>query len=126
MIKKRNTKTKELVRSVFETTDRALTHEDIEKALDGQMDRVTIYRILQGFEEDGLVHKIADESGKWHYATCRGCSGEHHNDNHIHFYCVACQTISCLDTPVSQPKLPAGYSIKDITYLISGNCPDCH
>lgn len=125
MGKKRNTKTKEMVKSVLEQASTALSHDDFEKALDGQVDRVTIYRILQSFEDDGLVHKIADEAGKWHYAMCHDCSCDYHNHNHIHFQCTACRTISCLDTPIKKPELPKGYSIEDITYLILGCCPSC-
>lgn len=125
MGKKRNTKTKELVKSVLEQASTALTHEDFENELEGQVDRVTIYRILQSFEDDGLVHRIADETGKWHYAMCHDCSDEHHNHNHIHFQCTACRTISCLDTPIKKPELPKGYSIEEITYLIIGCCPSC-
>lgn len=125
MAKKRNTKTKQMVRAILEGADRALSHEDIEKALEGEMDRVTIYRILQGFEEEGYAHRITDENGKWHYAICHNCSDDHHHDNHIHFQCTNCNSLSCLDIPIKSPDLPSGYTIKDITYLISGCCPNC-
>lgn len=125
MAKRRNTKTKEMVKDVLEQATTALSHEDIEQALGGQVDRVTIYRILQSFEDDGFVHKIADESGKWHYAQCHACSHDDHKDDHIHFQCTKCHTISCLDTPIQEPSLPKGYSIEDASYLISGCCPTC-
>ncbi len=125
MAKKRNTKTKQMVRAILENSDKALSHEDIETALDGEMDRVTIYRILQGFEEEGLIHRITDEGGKWFYAMCHSCNEGHHHDNHIHFQCTECHTLSCLDIKINQPHLPNGYSIKEINYLISGCCPNC-
>ena len=125
MAKKRNTKTKQMVRAILENSDKALSHEDIETALEGQMDRVTIYRILQSFEEEGLTHRITDESGKWYYAMCQHCEEGHHHDNHIHFQCTECHSLSCLDITVSKPHLPTGYSIKEINYLISGCCPNC-
>ncbi|MDR1180930.1 MAG: hypothetical protein LBL13_02995, partial [Bacteroidales bacterium] len=67
---KRNTKTKEMVMNVLNDSTSALCHEDIEKNLSGKMDRVTIYRILQGFCNDGKVHKILGDNGKTYYALC--------------------------------------------------------
>ncbi|MDR1554265.1 MAG: TonB-dependent receptor [Prevotellaceae bacterium] len=122
---RRNTKTKQMVMSILENADSALCHEDIEKQLSGTIDRVTIYRILQAFCNDGKVHKISGENGKTYYALCHDCSVNNHNDNHLHFRCVKCDTITCIDQPVALPKLPQGYSISSISYLISGFCSKC-
>ncbi|MDR1718553.1 MAG: transcriptional repressor [Dysgonamonadaceae bacterium] len=123
--KKRNTKTKQLVMSVLEKANAALCHEDIEKQLSGQLDRVTIYRILQGFCDDGILHKITSESGKSHYALCHNCSLEKHNDEHLHFHCICCDNIFCLEAPLVIAPLPAGYEARAVSCLISGYCRDC-
>lgn len=122
---KRNTKTKEMVMNVLNDSTSALCHEDIEKNLSGKMDRVTIYRILQGFCNDGKVHKILGDNGKTYYALCNCCSAGNHQDNHIHFRCIGCETISCLNETVVPPVLPKGYRVSGFSFLISGYCPNC-
>jgi Fe2+ or Zn2+ uptake regulation protein len=123
--KKRNTKTKQLVMDVLERSESALCHENIEKQLSGQLDRVTIYRILQGFCSDGAVHKISGENGKTYYALCHNCSHERHNDNHLHFRCVGCETIFCMDEPVLIAPLPPEYEMLEASCIVSGYCPGC-
>ncbi|MDR1115176.1 MAG: transcriptional repressor [Tannerella sp.] len=123
--KKRNTKTKNMVMSVFEKSESALCHEDIEKQLSGQLDRVTIYRILQGFYEDGKIHKIIGDNSKTYYALCRNCDHEHHSDNHPHFRCINCNTVTCIKESLSTQKVPAEYSVSSVSTFISGFCPKC-
>jgi iron complex outermembrane receptor protein len=123
--RRRNTKTKQMVMDVLENSNHALCHEDIEKRLTGKMDRVTIYRILQGFYDDGKVHKIISEEGVTFYAPCHNCTEEHHHDNHPHFHCISCDTISCIETPVAEQPLPDGYSAVAFSSLISGYCNKC-
>jgi Fe2+ or Zn2+ uptake regulation protein len=122
---KRNTKTKELVMSIISNSNSALCREDFEKQLSGQIDRATIYRILQGFCEEGKVHKISIENGKTYYALCHHCQAQNHDDKHLHFRCLKCETILCIDEPLAVPALPSGYRMTDIQCLISGHCPDC-
>jgi Fe2+ or Zn2+ uptake regulation protein len=124
--RKRNTRTKQLVMSAFEQANAALCHEDIERQLAGRLDRVTIYRILQGFCDDGLLHKITVEGGKTYYALCRHCTHEQHNDEHLHFHCLACNRIYCLEAPaVITVPLPPEYEVRTITCTVSGYCAEC-
>jgi Fe2+ or Zn2+ uptake regulation protein len=122
---RRNTRTKQLVIHVLENSASALCHEEIEKRLSEKVDRVTIYRILQGFCADGKVHKIMSADGKTFYALCQHCTTETHHDNHPHFHCVACDTIACLETPIPQQPLPSGYHVISATALLSGLCNKC-
>jgi Fe2+ or Zn2+ uptake regulation protein len=121
----RNTKTKEMVMSVFSNAPSALCYDDLERQLAGQMNRVTIYRILQSFCDDGKVHKIPNENGKVYYALCQECEAGHHHDNHLHFRCMKCERITCIDKPVSIPGLPRGYRVQDVSCFVSGYCPNC-
>ncbi|MDR2027574.1 MAG: transcriptional repressor [Prevotellaceae bacterium] len=122
---KRNTKTKQLVMNVLSDSDSALCYEDFDRRLSGKMDRATVYRILQGFCDEGKVHKITVENGRTYYALCLHCQAKNHNDKHLHFRCVRCETILCIDEPFVIPALPAGYRMTDIQCLISGHCPNC-
>jgi Fe2+ or Zn2+ uptake regulation protein len=123
---KRNTKTKQMVMDILSgEPDAAHCHSDIVQQLDGKMDRVTVYRILQGFCDDGLVHKVADDNGKTYYALCRDCSAGHHDDDHLHFRCVSCDTVSCIEASQQILRLPRGYKMSAISCFISGYCPNC-
>jgi Fe2+ or Zn2+ uptake regulation protein len=123
---KRNTKTKQLVMELFQTNPSlALCHDDIMQQLVGKIDRVTVYRILQGFCDDGAMHKIPDDSGKTYYALCHDCEAGHHNDEHVHFHCIKCNTVKCVAAPEQFPKLPNGYRVADVSCFISGYCPNC-
>ena len=124
---KRNTATKRLVMSVLKQSSSALSHEDIEKNLSEKIDRVTIYRILNSFCEDGKVHKIVSEDGKTYFSPCHHCTAEEHNDNHAHFRCTKCKAITCLDEqPLNKYAVPKGYSISSISTFLTGICPKCN
>jgi Fe2+ or Zn2+ uptake regulation protein len=122
---RRNTKTKQLIMKILSDSSTALCYEDFEKKLSGTMDKATIYRILQRFCDDGMVHKISGENGRTYYALCQHCSAESHSDNHLHFHCLKCETILCIDKPIEIPLLPSGYKMLDISCVISGYCPNC-
>lgn len=105
----------------------ALSHPDLEERLSGQVDRVTIYRILSAFEEKGLVHRILDPEGQPCYALCSAeCGEDHHHDEHLHFHCDVCGGIYCLDS-VSMPtlKLPKGFRSRETHIDVRGRCPRC-
>ncbi|MDR1681475.1 MAG: transcriptional repressor [Prevotellaceae bacterium] len=122
---KRNTKTKQMVMDVLDNASTALSHDDIGARLGGTMDRVTLYRILQSFCEDGKVHRIFGNNGKTYYARCRGCVAGAHHDNHPHFRCLRCEAITCIERPLAAQPLPAGYRAAAATALIVGYCPEC-
>jgi Fe2+ or Zn2+ uptake regulation protein len=122
---KRNTKTKQLVFDVLESSNSALCQEEIGNRLAGKIDRVTIYRILNSFCDEGKVHKIADNNGKMYFALCHHCSEDEHRDNHIHFKCLTCGGVTCMEQAVDVPTLPEGYAFSSLLFTVSGYCPDC-
>jgi Fe2+ or Zn2+ uptake regulation protein len=124
-IRRRNTKTKQMIMTILSDSLSALCYEDFVTRLSETIDKATVYRILQGFCNDGKVHKISGSNGKTYYALCRHCNDGNHNDNHLHFHCIKCKTISCIDEQFEIPALPSGYRMTDISCLISGHCPDC-
>lgn len=124
-MKKRNTPTKQKVWDVISKAPYALCHEDIIRLTNNQIDKVTIYRIIQSFTEDGLIHKIVDISGKAYYALCaEGCCSEKHEDNHMHFKCVKCEQIICMEQNFV-PTLPKQYDYLNVNCLVEGVCPEC-
>lgn len=123
-MKRRETPAKKKILDIFLTSDIALNSPMLEAALNNQVDRSTVYRILQSFEKDGRIHKIVDSNGKIFYAACKNCSSESHFHNHFHFKCNQCNQIECLDQKVPQPD-KKGYVFKEFYGLIDGVCATC-
>ncbi len=127
MIKKRQTPGKKKVLEFFKLHEQAISHDMLEAGLNGAMDRVTIYRILKSFEEDGIVHRIMGENGRAYYALCNSCETEHHHEhqhNHLHFHCTSCDTLSCLEQEIHIP-IPSGYEVKNLQLTATGVCAKC-
>lgn len=121
---RRNTPAKKAILELLQAENTALSQERIEAALKGEMDRVTIYRVLNRFCEDGITHKILADDGKNYFALCRSCKSESHNHNHFHFRCVTCDKIECLDENVAV-RLPDGYTMKTVAGWVTGLCASC-
>lgn len=103
-----------------------LSHQDIEKALP-QADRVTLYRTLASFEEQGILHQVLDGETVKKYALCGSdCGAGHHHDDHAHFKCEKCEETVCLDNVhIPSVILPMGYSRSKADLLIMGTCSAC-
>ena len=116
-----------LVLSLFYKCSGALAHSDIEKKAGTGIDRVTIYRTLQTFEERGIIHTIPSSDNTVKYALCKeACAHGHHHDNHVHFVCDSCYKTICLeDVHVPEVKLPKGFSPRESNMVVSGVCSEC-
>lgn len=123
-MKRRNTPSKEAVLDLLVSAKKAMSHDAIEQKINIEIDRATIYRVLNRFCEDGLVHRIVAEDGKQYFAICMKCDESKIDDNHFHFRCTNCQTIECLPTPVHF-SVPNGYHVKSINCVLAGTCNDC-
>ena len=66
----RLTDTRTDILSVFLRNKKALSHGDLEESLPADFDRVTIYRTLKSFVENGILHKVPDDTGNPRYALC--------------------------------------------------------
>jgi len=104
----------------------ALSHHEIEDAIERRgldVDRVTLYRVLDWLVERDLAHRIAAEDRVWRFnAADRLQAGEH-----AHFHCTGCGQIVCLDIPDSAAPfaLPEGYRPERAEITIHGRCPRC-
>jgi Fur family ferric uptake transcriptional regulator len=123
-MKRRNTPARQAILSMFEGPGRALSQDVIEERMKGEVDRVTIYRLLNRFCEDGLAHRMMSDEGKYYFALCRGCGAEHHAHNHFHFRCLSCDQVECLQEEI-EVKLPRGYTFGHANGWISGRCKAC-
>lgn len=111
----------------FQNSPNALTHANIENYFANKFDRVTLYRTLTSFLENGLLHKIPDDTGVAKYALCYHESAEHtHDDHHVHFKCRLCDKIECLhELEIPKFTLPKKYKMENVNLLIEGICANC-
>ena len=123
-MKRRNTESKQAVFDILNSSKAALSQDAIEQEVKGSMDRVTVYRVLNSFCEDGYVHKILSDDGKYYFAICLNCQEKKHQHNHFHFRCIKCQKVECLKEEVNV-KLPDGYTLENVNCLLTGYCQTC-
>ena len=122
----RTTDSRQSILKLFLEKDYALSHGDIENAIDNSLDRVTVYRTLKTFLDKGLIHKVLDDEGSLKYALCsETCSAREHHHDHVHFKCIKCGQTSCLEVEVPAMKLPRGFKAKEVNVLIQGVCAQC-
>ncbi len=123
----RVTKTRQAVLDeLVSAGEQAISSAEIEQNLSG-IDRITLYRILKVYEEKGLIHSVADGTGKTKYALCHEeCSDGSHQHDHLHFHCRICNSTTCLEQNLpSAIQVPSGYLVEDIQLILSGICKDC-
>lgn len=105
----------------------AVSQPELEKKLGKEIDRVTLYRILNTYEDKGILHRIMDMNGTANYAIClASCTEHHHHDEHVHFNCTNCFKIYCLEVNVPRIKMPQGFTATTITSTAFGVCEKCN
>lgn len=124
MIKRRNTTAQDAVLSLLTSKMKAMSQEAIMKQLGVNVDRATIYRILNRFCEDEIIHKIVSDDGKQYFAVWTKCDEKKMPSNHFHFKCKKCDTIECLPTLV-EFSIPKNYEVQQMNCVLIGVCKDC-
>lgn len=121
---RRNTPTKEAVLNILKDSKKALSQDAVQQQLDIKINRATIYRVLNRFCEDDLVHRIVAEDGKQYFALCKKCENSEKVQYHYHFRCLSCDTIECLQVPVHY-SIPDGYQVQNANCVLIGTCSKC-
>ncbi|MDQ5972443.1 MAG: Fur family transcriptional regulator, ferric uptake regulator [Patescibacteria group bacterium] len=83
--------------AVFEvlTKHEALSMQELYQRLAGQIDRATLYRVIELFEELEIVHRI-NLGWKYKIELAETFTGHHH-----HLTCLGCGTV----VPINESKL---------------------
>ncbi len=123
-MKRRITSSKQTVFNILKSSGVALSQDDIENKVAGEMNRATMYRILNSFCEDGHVHRIFSDDGRTYFAVCLNCKENEHHHNHVHFRCLKCLRMECLKEEI-EITMPQGYIFKDANCLVTGYCNRC-
>ncbi|MGY5353958.1 Fur family transcriptional regulator [Wenyingzhuangia sp. IMCC45467] len=115
----------ELLR-VIANYNSAIPYSEIQKMLK-HFDRVTLYRTLNAMLDSGIIHKASVSTDEVYYAMCKEyCTSECHNHKHVHFKCIECLEVSCVDvTNPIQVQIP-NVVIKQVEIEVSGVCEKCN
>ncbi len=120
----RQTKQVKTLIGIFDDNKKAISVVELVKLLELQMNKTTVYRILDKLKDDGIIHSFIGKSGlKW-YAKCHNCSHDTHNDVHPHFQCKTCGAVECLSVSFTLPSIK-NYKIDSASLFIQGQCSSC-
>lgn len=120
------TETRLLVLNAFTQKNYAMSHSDLEESMQSKLDRVTLYRTLNSFEDRGLIHRVHKGDKVLRYALCKGKCAKSHVDSHVHFSCSECEHIYCMDhLSIPEVKIPGKYKVDNFYFLIEGVCETC-
>lgn len=90
------------------------------------IDKSGIFRALSLFRENHLLHVIEDGGDGVRYELCHSHDDSVDDDVHVHFFCEHCRRTFCLeDIRVPEVRLPDGYEMSSVNYLVKGICPQC-
>ena len=120
----RKTKSVKSLLNEFEKDSSAISVTALIEHLDSEMNKTTIYRILERLEDDGILHSFLGKNGHKWYAKCTGCSSSHHHDVHPHFECTECGKVDCLTINITIPAIP-NRTLETSQVLLQGKCETC-
>lgn len=120
----RKTKSVKTLLDIFEQSEYAQSVVDLVERLNQEMNKSTVYRILDRLEDNGTLHSFVDNDGLTWYAKCKDCSSKKHRDTHPHFQCMDCGKVECLPYDISIPPVQK-HNINSAELLLVGQCEDC-
>ncbi len=113
------------VLAVLLSEQQAITHREIAQRLPGktQLDRVTLYRVLEWLYNNHLIHKVISDDRVWRFHS----NHRLYLHQHAHFKCTSCAQVICLDNLPAEHdwSLPSGYQFQEIELTVKGLCSKC-
>ena len=120
-----NTKCRLAILKVLTETRSPLTQDQIAKKLGKQRsDKATIYRTLEKFISNGLVHRAFTDSRSQYFELADNCT---ESQCHPHFTCTICGNTLCL-TDLNVPLLKMrndAFHVTNQQIRLEGLCPQC-
>ncbi len=118
----RKTKSVKLLLNTFKDLNAFSIIELVEKFKD-DMNKTTVYRILDRLEKTNILHSFIDKDGLKRYA--KNITNESDALNrHPHFLCEDCGVSSCIEIDIGVPTIQ-NYKIKNSEHLLIGQCKKC-
>jgi len=102
-----------------------LTHLEIADNLAGtDIDKSTVFRVLQDFISTGLARRLDVGDHAWRYEQASSIPTETKGHAHPHMLCVDCGSVTCLADAAVNLRVPK--SVGDIEEIIlKGHCKPC-
>jgi Fur family ferric uptake transcriptional regulator len=124
MVTIRKTKSVNAVLEIFNKNEEALSAIDLVERLHQEMNKTTVYRILERLEEIGILHSFKGKDGFRWYAMQNITLSNNHSESHPHFHCYDCGKTICLNQEPLIPTIP-NYKVQSAELLLTGQCEDC-
>lgn len=106
----------------FRDPNYALSVVDLVQRFQDDMNKTTVYRILERLEEEQILHSFTGKDGlKWVAKRENADAAEH---NHAHFQCEDCGKSECLKVEIPIPPVP-NHKVRAASLIIVGQCKDC-
>ena len=112
---------------LFVQTKSSIQTHTIRETFEGRFNKATIYRAIEAFEKNGLIHKVPDINNVLRYALCReNCVNGSHKHTHSHLICNSCRETYCIDQ-ITTPNIPSaiGLKIDYVDLVLNGECFSC-
>ena len=115
------------VLTLFLEAQNDLIHSFIKKKCRGVSNRIGIYRTLQIFLKNEIIHIIPTTDNTIRYALSRSVLNDgNYSKNHIHFVCERCNAIFCLYKIITPKiKFPKKYKVQNYQIVLKGKCSNC-
>jgi Fur family ferric uptake transcriptional regulator len=119
------TKARLQVLSLFAKLNQPLSYADIHAYLDGEFDRVTLYRMLDTFVSNGLIRSVPALHKPITYVLLDGVE-QLSVSNMFFLNCLHCNRKYILPALVLPNfELPLKFNVSHVDIVIEGKCPDC-
>ncbi len=114
------------VLTVFYKKNTCLSHEDIQRALQHRLDRVSVYRTLRIFVKKGILNCIPTSGNSNMYALHDFGSTDGQTVQHALFICERCGMVYPLKVAdIRVTELPGNFTVKQFDIVMNGKCGDC-
>lgn len=125
--KLRITSVRNEILSIFNDRNYALSFYDLEKELKTKFDTATIYRTINTFVENNIIHQIPLESKTAYYALNSVLEeDENSRKEHIHFLCRICRRTYCLENVIIKDlKINKNFRLESLKIIAEGVCDNC-
>ena len=117
----KKTKSVKKILNTFNKTDAISIIELVDK-FKKEMNKTTVYRVLERLEQSNILHSFIDQKGLKRYA--KNNKNTSSTKSHPHFMCEDCGESSCVEIDIKIPSIPE-YMIKSSEYLLTGQCKKC-
>ena len=122
------TSTRSDILNVLIVSKLALSMMEIKEKLVHKCDRVTLYRNLKLFTEEGILHQIhVDGQASKYVLPDSVVEPETSYTEHLHFKCMHCKQVKCLtEYSINGIELPEGYKMSGANFVVFGVCNICN